>query len=687
MPLEVTPMPFRIAVPPLLILAILLAACGGDAAGRLSASDIENATYLAEPPLNEATLDGGEFRYPVAEGSSAEAVIRLEQWALGDIDGDGADDAAAITIEQPGGSGTFFFVHALLNDSGTPRDRAFAFLGDRVRVESIAVHDGVIVVALYDRPETASFSEEPSIAVIRRFRLDGGELAEAPAPASGGSSGGDATDATDAGQLSADDLENATYLAEGPDAGEATLDGGEYRYPVAEGSAAEAVIRLERWSIGDLDGDGAEDAAAITSERPGGSGVFSYVHALLNESGDLRDLGFAFLGDRVRVESVAVHDGVIVVALYDRLETASFSEEPTVAVIRRFRLDGDALAEQPAPQLQSQPGESDVSTLQTVIERDELWCGVKDSQPGFGYANPDGSFSGFDVEFCRAIAAAVLGDANKVRFVPSSAAARFELLRTGEIDVLIRTTTVTAERDANRGVEFGPITFYTGQGFAVQADSPYNSTADMEGASVCIQAGTTAERNLDNHFNELGYTYTPLPADHVETQHAFVAGRCEVWTADLTSLASRISVFPNSAQFRVLGQLISREPLAPVVRDDDSEWKDIVSWVVHGLISAELLGVSQGNVTDMAYDPPNLAVARLLGEPFWGEDVENPGFGVDPQFIQRALMAVGNYGDIYERTVAQIGIDRACTLNALYTEDKRGCPPGGGGILYAPPHR
>ena len=343
-------MPLRIATPPLIALIVLLAACGGDAAGRLSASDLENATYLAEfPDAGEATLDGGEYRYPVAEGSAAEAVIRLERWSIGDIDGDGADDAAAITSERPGGSGTFYFVHAVLNASGAPRDRAFAFLGDRVRVESVAVHDGVIVVALYDRPETASYSEEPTVAVIRRFRLEGGALTELPAPASGGNSGDDATDAADADQISASDLENATYLAEGPDAGEATLDGGEYRYPVAEGSAAEAVIRLDRWSIGDLDGDGAEDAAAITSERPGGSGVFSYVHALRNESGDLRDRGFAFLGDRVRVESVAVHDGVIVVALYDRPETASYSEEPSVAVIRRFRLEGGALTELPAP--------------------------------------------------------------------------------------------------------------------------------------------------------------------------------------------------------------------------------------------------------------------------------------------------------------------------------------------------
>ena len=350
-------MPLRTSILSLaLIPALLAVACGGATdADRLSADDLENATYLAEgPDAGEATLDGGEYRYPVAEGSSAEAVIRLDQWALGDLDGDGAEDAAAITSERPGGSGVFSYVHALRNESGEPRDLGFAFLGDRVRVESVAIRDGVIVVALFDRPETAPYVEEPSIAVIRRFRLDGGALVEQPAPTLN-ENGGD--DATDADRLSADDLENATYLAEGPDVGEATLDGGEFRYPVAEGSSSEAVIRLDQWSAGDLDGDGAEDAAAITSERPGGSGVFSYVHALRNESGEPRDLGFAFLGDRVRVESVAIRDGVIVVALFDRPETAPYAEEPSIAVIRRFRLDGGALVEQPAPALNENGGD------------------------------------------------------------------------------------------------------------------------------------------------------------------------------------------------------------------------------------------------------------------------------------------------------------------------------------------
>ena len=327
------------------------------------------------------------------------------------------------------------------------------------------------------------------------------------------------------------------------------------------------------------------------------------------------------------------------------------------------------------------------NTLQTVIDRDELLCGVKDSQAGFGLLTPGGQFSGFDVEFCKAIAAAVLNDAGKVTFVPASASNRFELLSSGQIDVLIRTTTVTAERDAGRAVDFAQTTFYTGQGFAVRADSAYNSTADMEGATICVQSGTTTEQNLDDHFTELGFDYTPIPGEDQETQDAFVAGRCEVWTADQSNLASRISQFDNASDYRVLGQIISKEPLAPGVRDNDSEWKDVVNWVVYGLINAEELGVSQYDLPDLANNPPNTAIARLLGVAFEGGEIADLGFGVDPQFVQRALIAVGNYGDIYERTVAPVGIARACTLNALYTEDKSNCPPGSGGILYAPPYR
>ena len=328
------------------------------------------------------------------------------------------------------------------------------------------------------------------------------------------------------------------------------------------------------------------------------------------------------------------------------------------------------------------------NTIQTIEDRGELKCGVKQTQPGFGFKQPDGSVGGFDVDFCRAIAAAVLGDASKVDFVDASnAATRFELLASGEIDVLIRTTTITAERDASRAVDFAQTTFFTGQGFVVHADSDIQSTADMGGATICVQSGTTTEQNLSDHFAELRLDYTPLGGEDAETQDAFVARRCDVWTADQSNLASRISAFDDSSDYRVLGQIISKEPLAPGVRDYDSEWKDVVNWVVHGLIYAEELGVTSANIGQYVSNPPNTAIARLLGVSFEGGPVADLGFGVDAQFLQRALAAVGNYGEIYDRTIGPVGIDRVCTLNALYTEDKSSCPPGGGGILYAMPYR
>ncbi|HCV00315.1 MAG: amino acid ABC transporter substrate-binding protein [Dehalococcoidia bacterium] len=332
-------------------------------------------------------------------------------------------------------------------------------------------------------------------------------------------------------------------------------------------------------------------------------------------------------------------------------------------------------------------GEGRGDTIQTIKDRGELKCGVKQTQPLFGFKEADGSVVGFDVEFCKALAAAVLNDASKVEFVDASnAATRFELLASGEIDVLIRTTTITAERDAGRAVDFAQTTFYTGQGFAVHADSAIQSTADMEGATICVQSGTTTEQNLDDHFTELGFDYTPLGGEDAETQDAFLARRCDVWTADQSNLASRISAFDNPSDFRVLGQIISKEPLAPGVRDYDSEWKDVVNWIVHGLIYAEELGVTKANVGQMASNPPNTTIARLLGVAYEGGAVADLGFGVDPQFLQRAIAAVGNYGEIYTQEIGN-NIPRACTLNALAIDASVDCPPGKGGILYALPYR
>ena len=236
-------------------------------------------------------------------------------------------------------------------------------------------------------------------------------------------------------------------------------------------------------------------------------------------------------------------------------------------------------------------------------------------------------------------------------------------------------------------VDFAQTTFYTGQGFAVHSGSGINSTEDMDGATICVQSGTTTEQNLADHFTDIGKSYTPLGGSDQETQDAFLAGRCDVWTADQSNLASRIGVLDNASEFVILGQLISKEPLAPGVRDYDSEFKDVVNWVVHGLIAAEEIGITQANVAAMAANPPNTTVARLLGVSFEGGEVSTLGFdSVGAQFIQRAIAAVGNYGEIYENNVGS-AVPRACSLNALASEDKSNCPVGTGGILYALPYR
>ncbi len=332
-------------------------------------------------------------------------------------------------------------------------------------------------------------------------------------------------------------------------------------------------------------------------------------------------------------------------------------------------------------------GSGGSDTLAAVIDAGEVKCGTKQNSPLFGNKEPDGSIFGFDAEFCRAIAAAVLNDATKVNFVDASdASTRFELLADGEIDVLIRTTTITASRDADLSVDFAQTTFYDGQGFAVRSDSGIRSTADMGGLTICVQSGTTTEQNLADHFTELGLSYTPLGGGDAETQDAFVSGRCDVWTADTSNLASRLSVLDNKDDFTVLGQVISKEPLAPGVRDNDSRWKDVVNWVVHGLLAAEELGVTQGNVGQLAANPPNTTIARLLGVSYEGAAVADLGLGISPQFIQRAIAAVGNYGEIYERTLGD-AVPRACTLNALAISDNTSCPPGVSGIQYALPYR
>ena len=327
-------------------------------------------------------------------------------------------------------------------------------------------------------------------------------------------------------------------------------------------------------------------------------------------------------------------------------------------------------------------------TLELVIARDELRCGVKQTQPLFGFKEADGTVTGFDIEFCKAIAAAVLGDPTRVWYVDASdAATRFELLINAEIDVLVRTTTHTASRDRQLAVDYAQPIFYTGQGFAVRRDSGINSTSDMDGAAICVWTGTTYELNLAEHLTDIGLTYDAIGGfDSQEVVDAFFSGRCDVLTEDASTLASRISLRPDADEYLILPQIISKEPLAPGVRDYDSEWKDVVNWVVQGLIAAEEMGITQANVSSLAANPPNYAVARFLGVRYEGGEVPDLGFDrIDPQFIQRAIAAVGNYGEIYARTVGDY-IPRACTLNDLVINNS-GCPDGQGGIMYALPYR
>ncbi|MCH8199921.1 MAG: amino acid ABC transporter substrate-binding protein, partial [Chloroflexi bacterium] len=263
--------------------------------------------------------------------------------------------------------------------------------------------------------------------------------------------------------------------------------------------------------------------------------------------------------------------------------------------------------------------------LAAVLDRGELKCGVKETQPGFGFLAPDGTRSGNDIEFCKAVAAAVLGNANAVQFVPASAQDRFELLASGEIDVLIRTTTWTASRDAELHGDFVTTTFYDGQGMMVGADSGINSLEDLAGATICVTSGTTTEGNLDDQFTARGIAYTPLSfEDDAQIQAAFIEGRCDGWTADKSNLAGQRASYPESAggpeALTILGETLSKEPLGPVTPDGDTQWHDVVQWVVFGMIIADEFGITSQNVTDAAANPANRNVARLLGVGFEGSD-------------------------------------------------------------------
>ncbi len=326
------------------------------------------------------------------------------------------------------------------------------------------------------------------------------------------------------------------------------------------------------------------------------------------------------------------------------------------------------------------------SLLQEVQDRGTLICGVNDGVPGFGVVDDAGEYSGFDIDFCKVIAAAVLGDAEAVEYRPIGPEERFTALASGEIDVLSRNTTWTASRDGTENADFVTTTFYDGQGMMVLADSGFTSLDDMDGTTVCVLSGTTTEQNLATVFNARGLTFEPLTFDETDQiRDAIINGQCDGWTSDLSQLAGVRSVFPDAEggpeALVIFDEQISKEPLGPLVAEGDADWRDAVNWAVLSTIQAEELGITSANVQEQTgSDDP--AVQAFLGQPT-GEDqtVVDPGLGLDPDFAVNVIEQVGNYGEIFDRNVGPgtpLALERG--LNALYNAD----PPG---LHYAPPYR
>ena len=314
--------------------------------------------------------------------------------------------------------------------------------------------------------------------------------------------------------------------------------------------------------------------------------------------------------------------------------------------------------------------------LQTVLDRGKLVCGVNTNLAGFGAPEGD-SYAGFDADFCKALAAALFDDPTAVEWRPLSAQERFTALQAGEVDVLFRNTTWTISRDTSVGMDFGPTTFYDGQGFMVPAALGATSIEDLAGGTVCVQTGTTTELNLNDAFASRGLEFTPVVFDDIDpTYAAYAAEQCDAVTSDISQLVGRRSALPNPDEHVILDNVISKEPLGPVVAQGDSQWRDVVSWVVFGMITAEELGIDSTNVdTFLTSTDPN--VVRLLGlDP---EAKLGQGLGLTDDFMVRVIRHVGNYGEVYDRNLGPdtpLNIPRV--LNALWTN---------GGLIYAPPIR
>ena len=316
------------------------------------------------------------------------------------------------------------------------------------------------------------------------------------------------------------------------------------------------------------------------------------------------------------------------------------------------------------------------STLDLVKERGKLMCGTNTGLTGFAAPNDAGVWEGIDVDVCRAVAAAVFGDASKVEYVGVSTKVRFTVLQSGEIDLLARNTTWTLSRDVDLGLEFVGVNYYDGQGFMVPAALGVSSATELDGASVCIQVGTTTEMNLADYFGANGMSYESIPVEtNSEADAAYLAGRCDIYTTDASGLYASRAGYPDPSAHVVLPEIVSKEPLGPSVRGNDSEWADVVRWSLNAMIIAEEKGITSGNVDDMIANSPDPETQRLLGV----KAGYGAWLGLDDAWAANIIRQVGNYSESFEKHIGvntPINIERG--LNALYKD---------GGILYAPPFR
>ncbi|HEX9923408.1 MAG TPA: amino acid ABC transporter substrate-binding protein [Anaerolineae bacterium] len=323
------------------------------------------------------------------------------------------------------------------------------------------------------------------------------------------------------------------------------------------------------------------------------------------------------------------------------------------------------------------PAAQEGATLEIVRDRGVLRCGGNASVPGFGYLDPDTSqFAGFDIDYCKAVAAAVLGDGEAIEVRQTTAQERFPVLQSGEVDVLIRNTTWTISRDTSLGFNFVPTTFYDGQGMMVRKDSGVESLADLEGATICVQQGTTTEKNLADSFRAISVGYEPVVGeDATATREAYDQGRCDAFTTDKSGLVSQQILLANPDDHVILDVTMSKEPLGPLVRHGDDQWFDIVKWVTFGTMQAEELGITSANVEEMAATSEDPVIRNLLGV----EGDLGQGLGLDNDFMVEVIKQVGNYGEIYDRNLGpDTPFNLARGVNAQWTD---------GGLIYAMPFR